>query len=531
MVTVTMFYVKNFAINVMPVMTYHHLTFMNKDQHRVARCLIICGFLLVALGLAAVLGIGDGGVRGRKVVLSTPSGEVAGYLCEPDHPQGIVLALHSNAQTLSVVEPLAREFARRGFITFSPYVQARPFATRLTLDQYQQGVVVAAQSFRHRTPPFPGSLYLVGHSLGANQAVLLANRVGAAGVVAIGYDVDPPKDRAWPMLLMSGLYDQLHPAGQMREVVLRASANGLSNTGFCLSALADHVGEVMDPRLLHFAGTWLGSRTGHPGGISLEPFRAVAFALVALGLLLLCSGAGLALHAAFLGSSRPGVRLPGPVLVGLAWGIWWIMGGYDNSGVGDWGADLLVALLLALVIARAQCSRPIWGQGWKLSARLLTCLWLVWLATTVINAIPGLVSQPSAVLSLPLFAAWKLLLDLCQFRAWSHLLLMPWLVLPILALELWRPGLLGQRLAAWVVGFIRSIQQLRFRPNFSTSAAGWVILLIAVAGAIFGWTRIIHEGYDLNPGELFRLLKLLARLALLPILLLLLILRKIGTVT
>jgi len=499
---------------------------MTKVQCRVVRRLIIYGFLLVAIGFVVVSGIGDGGVRGGRVTLPTPTGIVVGYLCEPASPRGIVLSLHSNAQTLSAVEPMTREFARQGFLAFAPYVQGRPFASRLTLDQYQQGVMSAAQCLKSRISPVFGPVHLAGHSLGANQAVMLADRVGADRVVAMGYDVDPPGDRKWPLLLMTGVYDQLHPPGQMREVLERASRNGDLETRLYLSPLADHVSEVMDPRFLHQAGAWISGRADHPGGLSLEPFRAVASALAFVGIFLLATGGWLIFGTMELGPSRLLGRIFGPVLVGLAWGVWWLTGGFNHSGVTCFGDDLVVGLLLGLVISRAQWPGPNWSHGWSLGSRLLWWLWFSWFATTVINAIPGLVYGPAAFLWLPVFAPWKLLVDLVQCRAWSHLVLMPWLVFPILALELWRPGALGQRLAAWVVNFVRSIQQLRFRLTLSGSAVAWGVLLLAIAGAVFGWTRVINEGYDMNSQELFRLLKLLARFALPPILILLVILRS-----
>ncbi|MCE7873399.1 hypothetical protein DYH09_23910 [bacterium CPR1] len=277
------------------------------------------------MGRGAIFGSGEGGVELRWTTLDTPAGPVSGWLCTAPHPTASVVMVHSTAQPRAMSEPMARAVARWGFLTFVPNPGGNPLLNAVTLEAQREQVVKAVGWCRQQGA---GPVYLAGHSVGANQAVLAAEQANPNGVIALGYDVEVSPKRNWRLLLAAGVYDQLHPASQLREVLAQASGDAT----LVFSPLSDHHNEALDPVLLGAAADWM---AGQPArSWSVESLRVAGAVLICVGLF--CLGVAL--------------RLPlvvALVLIGLSW---WASGG-DLTGETRFYADVMLVAGLSRMVA------------------------------------------------------------------------------------------------------------------------------------------------------------------------------------
>ncbi len=433
---------------------------------------------MVCLGRGAIFGSGEGGVELRWTTLDTPAGPVSGWLCTAPHPTASVVMVHSTAQPRAMSEPMARAVARRGFLTFVPNPGGNPLLNAVTLEAQREQVVKAVGWCRQQGA---GPVYLAGHSVGANQAVLAAEQANPNGVIALGYDVEVSPKRNWRLLLAAGVYDQLHPASQLREVLAQASGDAT----LVFSPLSDHHNEALDPVLLGAAADWM---AGQPArSWSVQSLRVAGAVLICVGLF--CLGVAL--------------RLPlvvALVLIGLSW---WASGG-DLTGETRFYADVMLVAGLSRMVA----------PSFRALA-LLAMAWASWTLTAILNGLHALLMQPGSLAYLPLFVPWTAFTDIYQLRAVAQALLVP---------ELLRPGAVGRALGTWIVGLARAVANLELKLTVTGSGSSWVALAVTFLVAGLAWVRVFSEGYDFNLTTLMNLLGLLARVALLPLALLVLML-------
>ncbi|MEW6281703.1 MAG: hypothetical protein AB1758_24050 [Candidatus Eremiobacterota bacterium] len=450
------------------------------------------GILLLALGLGALLGAGEGGVEFRWT-----TEPVSGWLCTGPNPSASLVMVHSTAQPRGMSEPMARAVARRGFRSFVPTPGGNPLLNAITLDEQREQVVKSVAWCREKGPVF-----LAGHSVGANQAVLAADQCNPDGVIALGYDVEASPKRSWSLLLAAGVYDQLHPASQVQEVLGQATGQSkplpgqlYGNAMFLLSPLSDHHNEALDPVLLGAAADWAGGQP--PRNWSVESLRVAGAVLISAGLF--CLGLALRLH---------------PVMALILLGLSWWSGGADLTGETRFHADVMLAVGMTPLVARS-----------LRALALLTMAWASWTLTAVLNGLPGLWMQPGSLAYLPLFVPWTAVTDSYQLRAVAQALLVPWAPLGVLVLELVCPGSLGRALGTWIVGLARAVATFQLNLTVKGSGTTWLALLMTLGVAGLAWVRVLSEGYDFNLTSLLSLLGLLMRVALLPLGLMVLMLR------
>ncbi|MCL5037896.1 MAG: hypothetical protein M1269_12410 [Chloroflexi bacterium] len=107
-------------------------------------------------------------------------------------------------------------------------------------------------------------IYLLGHSLGASSSLLAAAECpDVKGVICLGMAPEAEPDYPVPVFLGAGIFDQLHPPGQMLDSYekLKNSKNSLHQTKLVLSPLSDHGLELMDTFLAAEFLNWLGINT------------------------------------------------------------------------------------------------------------------------------------------------------------------------------------------------------------------------------------------------------------------------------
>lgn len=476
------------------------------------------------MGGIAIWSPGEGGVVFRWAVLDTGQGPVSGWYCSGPSPGASLVMVQSTAQSRLMAEPMARAVARRGHLVFVPTPGGNVLRNAVPLEEQRAKIVAAVHWCRDQGPAAGRPVYLSGHSIGANQAVIAAGVAAPDGVIAIGYDVETNTDREWSLLLVAGIYDQLHPAWKIKATAAQAfgvsvpdHARLYGNGAYLLSPLSDHHNEPLDPTIQQATAEWMSGQQVAPVKVwSSEVSRTVGAMLLSFGLFFL-------FVALFL---VPRQRYPGPAaVVVLSLACWWNQGPEGPGQVRFW-ATVALAAGFALVLARAGCPALLKPRGWKVGAGLLALFLGAWTLATLLNGLPGIRVQPGSLLYLPFFVPYKFVCECYQLRGAMESMLVPLLPIVLAVMEAALPGKLGGWLWSWTLKMARAVSQFKLQLNFNASSQAWVALVITLAVAAAVWGRVLAEGYDLNLASLLQLAGLLARIAILPLALFVLALRS-----
>lgn len=412
--------------------------------------------LLLLLGLAGLLRPGPAGheasLAGVQVTVFEPAGP----------PRGTILCVHSVFQGRGTALPAARAMAEGGF---------RGVAVHLTPGEdfyaYVEQLEKIGLSFE---PP----RHLLGHSMGADLVLTLAQRPGFGKVVAFGFPVEPGTDN---FMAGAGAWDQVHSLHELRQA-----------GPVVLSPYCDHSGETLDPYLLGRAVAFFG------GSGRLFPLnRVLAQGLLVFGL------AGLLIE---LGRGSP--RL----VVGL--GVFGLASGSELV----WALAMGAALAQVVVSAKPEARWLATALGWLgIVASVVGLSWALYCYQSVL-------AQPAALLGLPLAVANFALTTFVKLTAPLGA------ALPIgLGLLEWRrPGWLFEAAGHRLATLVQKVRQFHFSVERPTPAQIGVLLL-CLGGAAWAWRNVVRGGYALSAGQVLHIFMSFAVLMGLPLLLVALTMR------
>ncbi|MGE0489380.1 MAG: hypothetical protein AB7S38_09215 [Vulcanimicrobiota bacterium] len=412
--------------------------------------------LLILLGLAGLLRPGPAGheasLAGVPVTVFEPAGP----------PRGTILCVHSVFQGRDTALPAARAMAEGGFRGVA--VHLAPGEDFYTYVEQLEQIGLSFEPPRH----------LLGHSMGADLVLNLAQRPGFGKVVAFGFPVEPGTEN---FLAGAGAWDQVH------------SLNELQQAGpVVLSPYCDHSGETLDPYLLGRAIAFFGG-SGRPWPLN----RVLAQGLLVVGV------AGL-----LIGLGRGWL----PLVVGLA------LAGLVS------GSELVWALAMGTAIAQVVVSaNP--PPGWL--ARALGWLGLVASAVALswaIHCYQSVLEQPAALLGLPLAVVSFALTTFVKLTAPLGAAIPVGLGL----LEWRRPGWLFEAAGRRLTRLTQKVRQFHFSVERPTPAQIGTLLL-CLGGAAWAWRNVVRAGYALSAGQVLHIVMSFVVLLGLPLLVVVLAVR------
>jgi dienelactone hydrolase len=468
-------------------------------------------------------------------------------------PCPAVISLHSIFQEDRLVRPLALECARNDFIVlvihFDGYSQIQ--RRHKNLQDYCDEIRTALSYLRGRGDVSPTDIILLGHSIGANLACMVASRDPAIlATIALGFNVQA-ESRSIPNLLLAiGILDELHPVSEMEDSLREASGDkkarhgvrtearsGVMNCALFVAPLSDHHGEIFDPSFYREAITWMKRALGEPHGISpvKQPFAIMCYSIFLLGMTGLIMQACLALtplrkrlfgeggrDKSFLYRASLSLMLL-PVIFLLDF----LARSFDLGAMRD-GAFLA---FMALVVVNGCSWRlkrtpdfPHFLAEAKKSALDLFILWGALYAGIVFNRIENFAALPRYIPLIPVTALFSIPIDIFYFVTKSGAFILgsgPYslsLIFPILALmELLFPGLIFHGAAEFISRVLSFIKSFHVTISVKTSPASFAILAITIIAAIIVWRQILGEGYDFSLDSVKGFASLLFRLVCIPL--------------
>ncbi len=463
---------------------------------------------------------------------SEPRGpQLVGRLYQPPgmaRSMPLMILHHGASSNKEFMAPLARELATWGIPALiydaGGFGESydRPFSEEQNL--LDAAAVLAYVQAQPQTFD-QARIGLVGHSMGGATVLALAHAhpellaTVSLGMQGVADTTMPPN-----LLLGIGLYEHLHPPGDLRQMLAVATANPGAKPGMTygqleqrtarqlvISGLSEHATEPFSSDLIGATVSWLRGCLGRP----MPAVLPLATFWILGQWLTFTVGLGLAIWGGCVSISRSGSDL-GKVLsyglVGGAGGIWLLA--KFGSFPGLWASDGMMFLLLFVPlfnIGRAQPGRLIcWLRLTLLYVALVTASVG---AIALLRAAPEIALQPQYLGQFPLFLLrWPVMLSYliyqslrgALFSAYSFAFQVSLLFWLPLVLELVRPGIVLGSLAAGLgkaIAWLRQPLQIRFDPKMPKSMVALLVGLVGLLVVVLGWRG--QQG--MLSGEMLRL--------------------------
>lgn len=473
---------------------------------------------------------------------------------------GMVLCHGVNANK-EIVTPLAVELARGGIASVvfdfagsgeSEFPEAKN-ADLAQIYEYHRQDAQAVVAYLRSSPQLfdPSRLGIGGHSLGGMTAVEVAMadpRLQATTVMGMSGTATPtlPKN----LFLGVGLYDQLNPVAEVRQMYQAASAgDGATSandftTGtarrFFISPHADHIIEPYDAVLIQQAVRW----TQQAFQVPVTALPAI-FPGYLLGLLLLFFGGISTAVFWFIRTGKP-VTYPAArqlyrylvaVIIICLMGFIWSLG---SSGLGPSrsASNVLIFCYGILVFTNYALLDPLkWLPVLRILGLYSVLLLEPFVLPALISGLPEIFQQPVYLINLPIF-----LLQWPIFFIYNYTTVLKFIFTPIYTLnlepsalfflllfvELIWPGitLTGlERIAVWLVKWLRQPIHFSGFGNLSKRTLG----LLSFLGFIFIgviYQRIQDGLLELAAGNGSLAILLLFQMVILPLGIIIVILRS-----
>ncbi|MCL5774178.1 MAG: alpha/beta fold hydrolase [Firmicutes bacterium] len=208
-----------------------------------------------------------------EVVFSCPDGGIVkGSIFLPHTASvrqvgGVVIA-HGVASTRDLMEPMAEALAEKGVVVLT-------YDTPFTSDEKNDAVIRSAIKYlRSFKGVDPGRIALIGHSMGGRTAANVASTEKAKAVISLGMSVFASSVSPSNLLMIIGLYDELHTPFEMIDA-LKTNSDGFSEPGrvwgdfskenarmLFISPAADHASEIFDPKIIGVIQEWISRALG-----------------------------------------------------------------------------------------------------------------------------------------------------------------------------------------------------------------------------------------------------------------------------
>ncbi len=480
------------------------------------------------------------------------------------HPA--VVSIHYGLQNRETLQPASSAMAESGIIVLNLILNRRRDDGRgRTIADYIDDINGSVDFLTLTDNVDPDRIFLSGHSIGGNLACVVGeSNPRVAGVAPVGYPVDFSPHTDKPMLLASGIFDELHPASSMIEA-FRQTAHD-SSPGQVLHDYREIPGAIKNGepvRILFFS---------HNSDHCLEPVdynittAIISFIHGVNGSDIPGSPALLKYYLTII--SRPVLFL----CVLILWS-WFLMnlwgGGHKGHAVTHLFNRFPQAFFLFIFLALGLFYRPDehiipvvilsgifvstlffnhlnrkfplpgnhkenfcpsarYRQFQNYGLKILCYCGLMYLCFTVglyfhaglypystlklfFKTLPGIFPMATGILFVALtringlFLAWDWMFRFTSGPIWI-----------LMILEFFRPGAVIQVLDQFFSRMVKAMRNLDFSIKWQFNLSGAVLLSVLLIAGVMIWNQVLAEGYGLSVKDLWGLLYLFLCFIIIP---------------
>lgn len=485
-------------------------------------------------------------VKSEVVFLCPDGGITRGSIFLPRaasaQPAGGVIIAHGVASPRDLMEPMAEALAEKGAVVLT-------YDTPFTSDEKNEAVMRSAVKYlRSLEGVDPGRIALIGHSMGGRTAANVAPTEKIRAVVSLGMSVFASSVSPSNLLMIIGLYDELHPPFEMIDA-LKTNSDGFSETGrawgdfskgnarmLFISPTADHASEIFDPKIIGVIQEWIPRALGAaPDELNIENIKAPAGIWKIQFIFFIYAGAfGLLLSFLFFFKkifiSRKVLLRIMPVII-FVFFLLSFLTGKKIAVIDALSGGVFLFLCMATVIFNflVQSAPPdtkkesldeIFGRKIKRTLLYFLVIYFSFQAVIIFSALRYFIVWPSYLKDLPLFIWQQLTLGGYHFLSIEGRFFSPSKIegfvapLIIMGFESVFPGcILGVLCRAG-----RGLLKFVYRKKKKTSLLHIIVLVVLLAAAITAWLPWIKSG-QLDWSFLYSLLKLCIKFFILPLVL------------
>ena len=492
-----------------------------------------------------------------------------------------LISIHYGLQNREALQPAAKMAAENGFIVLDLILKkSRNIDNRAKdFQDYLSDARGAVGYLKNHPDVDDDKIFISGHSIGGNIAALTGEgNKDAAGVVAVGYPVTFSPDSPQPLMIASGIFDELHPYSKIftafKETTGKESSSGQiiesgkmkSITGenkipriLQISFLSDHYVEPTDPiiteGILEFASSVKGeeiNRSNLHYSKVLFIFGILSRIFLFITSFLVCSAGFVEIDkkTGFITNIPNVIRYRVPAIITIIMIL--IIGFLHNSAEHNIQITFLSALLISLM-AFHHFRNKVKERGLSAESgdnlikmfmgdilkilKYLAIFWFSYLAGLFFNAgffplskFSHLWRTLTGILYLPIAQFFVFCTRINNFflkEDWSFNLLSPLLWIIIFS-EIIHPGATGAVLDNFFSRLIGTLQKMEFKLKFKINLSGVILLIVVIIINFVFWRQILAEGYAIGFTEVLGLLKLLFAFIILPAIISIILLRKTG---
>lgn len=510
--------------------------------------------ILVAIGMSLSLyGKSFRGYDARVVIITNEKGDenqavlyIPRKAAKAKYPA--MLSIHYGLQNREALQPMASTMAENGIIVLEMVLSRSGKNGRAkNFVDYISDVKAGADYLLAFDKVDPDRVYLSGHSIGANLAsIVAASNPGVAGIIAIGYPIEFPKNCRKRMLMASGIFDELHQPTKMLEAFRETLPEGAPEkvlfsyekipdavSGesapriYLFSQLSDHYLEPTDPNLTRGAITFINSIGGKPEKVSPIPFRLKILArpFLFMGIFFLFAFALIHLDRLKIENAPSWLAKRCGVILFVTCYI--IMGAVFRPGEELFSAVFLGALLAALIatnffamkaqgrnLDETEASEEAFARFQRDSEKVLFFVLIFFVSFALglcfhcgIYAWSGWERAADTFLGIvylmfgSVYVFFSRINGLFLRPDWTINLLSP-VVWGIVTAEIVFPGGIGKVLDEFFSRIIGAAQNLDFRIQWNVSPQSLGLLAVVILAAAMSWRHILAEGYAISSKEI-----------------------------
>ncbi len=492
-----------------------------------------------------------------------------------------LISIHYGLQNREALQPAAKMTAENNFIVLDLILKkSRNTDNRIKdFQDYISDARGAVEYLKNHPNVDEGKIFISGHSIGGNISALTGEgNKDTAGVIAVGYPVTFSPNSPQPLMVASGIFDELHPYSKISAAFKETTGEGTSGDLIIepehlkssvregkiprilqMSFLSDHYVEPTDPviteGILEFASTVKGEEINRR---SIQKSKI----LYVLGLLsriflfissfLVCSAGFLEIHSKIdtIGKIPKTIiqRIPSVITIMLIL----LIGFIHKPTEHNIHITFLSALFISLITfhhfrnkvkERGSTSETVdnlikifLGDMLKI-LKYLAIFWFSYLGGLFFNAgffplskFSHLWRTLTGILYLPIAQFFVFCTRINNFflkEDWNFNFLSPLLWI-IISAEIMYPGAAGAVADNFFSRLIGAMQRMEFQLKFKMNLPGVILLIVVIIANIIFWKQILAEGYSLGFTEILGLMKLLFAFIILPAAISTILLRKTG---
>lgn len=491
-----------------------------------------------------------------------------------------LISIHYGLQNREALQPAAKMAAENNYLVMDLILKKSRNTDNRTKDfqDYLSDARGAVEYLKNHPNVDDGKIFISGHSIGGNITALTGEgNKNATGVIAVGYPITFSPNSPQPLMIASGVFDELHPYPKISAAFKETTGEGTSSGQIIeavnikssvrdgkiprilqISFLSDHYVEPTDPviteGILEFAASVNGDDiTGRNPGRSKFLFILGILSRIFLFItsFLVCAAGFVEIDkkAASVTNIPDIIKSRIPVIITIV--LILLIGFLHKPAEHNIHITFLSALLISLIsfhhfrnkVKERELStesgdsliKTFLGDMLKI-LKYLAIFWLSYLGGLFFNAGFFPLSKFShiwrtltGVLYLPAAQFFVFCTRVNNFflkEDWSFNFLSPLLWIIILA-EIIYPGAAGVVVDNFFSRLIGALQKMEFKLKFKMNLPGVILLIVVIIANIIFWRQILAEGYSLGFAEILGLMKLLFSFIILPAAILTMLLRKI----